>query len=73
MPGNGSVNTNRGNTRRETLFYVVCAEQKDGDVGSVLPGNAVVNTHPQQWETVFSVGSLQRSFLKKRTALRVQF
>jgi hypothetical protein len=31
---------------------------------SLLPGNAAVNMHPQQWETVFSVRSMQRSYLK---------
>jgi hypothetical protein len=30
----------------------------------MLPRNAAVNMHPQQWETVFSVGSVQRSYLK---------
>jgi hypothetical protein len=33
-------------------------------VGNVSPGNAAVNMHPQQWETVFSVGFVQRSYLK---------
>jgi hypothetical protein len=32
----------------------------------MLPGNAAVNMHPQQWETVFSVGSEQKSYLKRR-------
>jgi hypothetical protein len=31
---------------------------------SVLPGNAAVNMHPQQWEMVFYMGSMQRSYLK---------
>jgi hypothetical protein len=31
---------------------------------NALPGNAAVNMHPQQWETVFLVGSVQRSYLK---------
>jgi hypothetical protein len=35
-----------------------------GAVGSLLPGNADVNMRPQQWETVFSMGSVQRSYLK---------
>jgi hypothetical protein len=59
-PGNTSVKKNRG----ETLFYAVRAEQKHGNIGSLLPGNAAVNLHPHQWETVFSVGSVQRSYLK---------
>jgi hypothetical protein len=69
LPGNRFVNTTTGNNRRETVFYAVRAEQKHGDIGSLLPGNAAVNMHPQQWEKVFSVGSVQRSYLKK-TALR---
>jgi hypothetical protein len=32
-------------------------------MGSLLPGNADVNMRPSQWE-VFSVGSVQRSYLK---------
>jgi hypothetical protein len=43
---------------------VIRAEQKLGDIGSLLPCNAAVNMHPQQWEMVFSVGSVQRSYLK---------
>jgi hypothetical protein len=31
-----------------------------------LIGNAAVNMHAQQWETVFSVGSVQRSYLKNK-------
>jgi hypothetical protein len=27
--------------------------------------------HPQQWERVFSFGSMQRNYLKKQTALQV--
>jgi hypothetical protein len=27
-----------------------------------LSGNAAVNMHPQQWETMFSVESMQRSY-----------
>jgi hypothetical protein len=30
----------------------------------LLPGNAAVNINPQQWEPVFSVESVQRSYLK---------
>jgi hypothetical protein len=57
---NGSINLNSN----ETVFYAVRAEQEQGDVGSVLSGNAAVNMHPQQCETVFSVVSVQRSYLK---------
>jgi hypothetical protein len=64
LPGNSSVNTKRGNNRRETVFYVVRAKQKTVSMGSLLPGKAAVNMHPQQWETVFSVGSVQRSSFK---------
>jgi hypothetical protein len=64
LPGNSSVNINRGNNRRETVFYAVRAEQKHGDIGSLFRGNAAVNMHPQQWETVFSERSVQRSYLK---------
>jgi hypothetical protein len=64
LPGNSFVNTNTGNNRRETVFCAVRAEQKHGAIGSLLPGNAAVNMHPQKWETVFSVGSAQRSYLK---------
>jgi hypothetical protein len=42
---------------------VVRAEKKHGDIESLLPGKAAVNMHPQQWETVFSVGYVQRSYL----------
>jgi hypothetical protein len=64
LPGNGSVNTNTFNNRRETIFYVVRAEQKHGDIGSVLLGNAAVDMHPQQWGKVFSVSYVHRSYLK---------
>jgi hypothetical protein len=57
---NDTVNLNN----RETVFYAVRAEQKHGYIGSLLSHNAAVNMHPQQWETVFSVGSVQRSYLK---------
>jgi hypothetical protein len=33
-------------------------------MGSLLPGNAALNMHPQQWEMVFSMESVQRSYLK---------
>jgi hypothetical protein len=55
LPLNSSVNTNRGNNRRVNVFYAICAEQKYGDIGSVLPGNAAVNMHQQQLDIVFSV------------------
>jgi hypothetical protein len=45
------------------------APSKGTDIGSLLPSNAAVNMHPQQWETVFSVGSVQRSYLKKTAPL----
>jgi hypothetical protein len=48
LPGNSSVNTNKGNNRRKTVFYEVRAEKEHGDIGSLLPGNAAVNMHPQQ-------------------------
>jgi hypothetical protein len=64
LPGNSSVKTKTGNNRRETVFYALRAEQKHGAIGSLLSGNAAINMHPQQWETVFSVGSVQRSCLK---------
>jgi hypothetical protein len=41
------------NNRKETVFYAVRAGQKDADMGSLLPCNAALNMHPQQWETVF--------------------
>jgi hypothetical protein len=63
LPGNSFVNTNTGNSIRETVFYAIRAEQKHGAIGSLFPGNADVNMHPRRWETVFSVGSMQRSYL----------
>jgi hypothetical protein len=56
LSGNSYVNTNTGNNRREIVFYAVGAEQKHGAIAVLLPGNAAVNMHPQQWETVFSLG-----------------
>jgi hypothetical protein len=66
LPSNSFVNTITGNNRRETVFYAVRAEKKQGEIclGSLLPGNAVVNMHIQQWETVFSVEFVQRSYHK---------
>jgi hypothetical protein len=66
LPGNSFLNMNTGNNRRETVFFVVRTEQKDGAMGNLLPGIAAVNTHPQQWEMVFSMGSIQRSYLKDK-------
>jgi hypothetical protein len=72
LPGNNAVNTNKGNNRRgNCVFYAVLAEQNHGDIGSLLSVNAAVNMHIQQWETVFSVGSEQRSYLKN--ARRYEF
>jgi hypothetical protein len=65
LPGENCVNTNTDN-RRGTVFYAVRAEQKHRDIGSLLPGNAALNMHPQEWETVLSVGSVQRSYLKNK-------
>jgi hypothetical protein len=74
LSGNSSVNANRGNNRRETVFSMRFAPSKRTNIyiyiGSLLPGNAAVNMHPQQWETVFSVGSVQRSYLKNKRALQ---
>jgi hypothetical protein len=50
----------------ERLSYAVRAEEKHGDIGSLFPGNAAVNINPQEWETVFSVGSVQRNYLKNK-------
>jgi hypothetical protein len=43
---------------------MIRAEQKHGALGSLLPCNAAVNMHPQHWEMVFSVESVQMSYLK---------
>jgi hypothetical protein len=66
LPSNSFVNTITGNNRRDTVFYAFRAEKKQGDIclGSLLPGNAAVYMHTQQWETVFSVGFVQRSYHK---------
>jgi hypothetical protein len=48
------------------VFYALRAEQKHGDIGSILPGNAAVNMHPQQRETGFSMGPIQRRCLKNK-------
>jgi hypothetical protein len=68
---NGSVSEPRqyGNC----VFYAARAKQKDEDIGSLLPGNAAVNIHPQQWETVFSVGSVKRSYLKIKRRYSFEF
>jgi hypothetical protein len=51
LPGNSSVNTNRGNNRREIVFSMRSAPSKSTDIyiGSLLPDNAAVNMHPRQW------------------------
>jgi hypothetical protein len=46
-------------TKEGKLFSLRSAPSK-----STLPGNAEVKMHPQQWKTVFSVGSVQRSSLE---------
>jgi hypothetical protein len=56
---NGSVN--KPQQQENCVCHAVPAEQEHGDIGSLLPGNAAVNMHPEQWGTVFSVGSVQRS------------
>jgi hypothetical protein len=53
-------------TMGKLCFLCSPREQKHGDIGSLLPGNAAVNMHPQQWKTVFSVGSVQRSYLQNK-------
>jgi hypothetical protein len=60
LPGNSFVNTNTGN-KGNCVFYAICAEQKHGAIRSPFPGNTAINIHPQQWEMVFSAGSVQRS------------
>jgi hypothetical protein len=56
LPGNSSVNTITGNNRREIVFLCGTRQAKQGAVRSLLPGNAAVNMHPQQWETMFFRG-----------------
>jgi hypothetical protein len=63
LPDNSSVYTNTDN-RMENVF--LCGEQKHGAIGSLLPGNVTVNMHPQQYGTVFSVGSVQRNYLNDK-------
>jgi hypothetical protein len=58
--------TEKPQQERENVFYGVRAEQKNGDTGSLSPDNAEVNMLLQQWETVLSVGSVQRSYLKNK-------
>jgi hypothetical protein len=64
LPGNSSINTKRQQQKGNCVFCAVRAEQKHGAIESLLPGNAAVNMHPQQWETVFSVVFVQTSYLK---------
>jgi hypothetical protein len=53
-------------TVRKLCFLCCPRRAKHGDTESLLPGNAAVNMRPQKWETVFSVGSVQRSCLKDK-------
>jgi hypothetical protein len=65
LPDNSSINMNRDNNKRKNVFSMRSAPSKShGDIGSLLPCNAAVNMHPQQWETVFSVGYVEMSYLK---------
>jgi hypothetical protein len=48
------------------VFCAIRTEPNHGNIGSLFPGKAAVNMHPQQWETMFSVESVQRSYLKKK-------
>jgi hypothetical protein len=68
---NGSVNKQQ-QEKENCVFYAVRSKQKHEDIGNMLPGSAAVNMHPQQWETVFSVGSVHRGYLKTNGAT-VQF
>jgi hypothetical protein len=43
---------------------MVRAKQTHGTIGRLLPRNEAVNTQPLQNKTVFSVGSVQRSYLE---------
>jgi hypothetical protein len=73
LSGNSFVNTNTGDNRRETVFCAVRTAQKHGATESVSSGNAAVNMHPQQWETVFSMGSVQMSYLKDEQRYEFSF
>jgi hypothetical protein len=47
-------------------------------VGHALPHRApcqvtAVNMHPQQWETVFCMGSVKRNYLAKINGATIQF
>jgi uncharacterized protein (DUF2132 family) len=39
--------------------YKINCFMRSASSKSTLPGNAAVNKHPQQWDTVFSVGSVK--------------
>jgi hypothetical protein len=50
-------------------MYFLCGPRRakaQGDIGGMLSSNAAVNMHPQRCETEFSVGSVQRSYLKTK-------
>jgi hypothetical protein len=64
---NGSV---KNLSNRETVF--LCSPRR-AKARSLLLGNAAVNMHPQQWETVFTVGSVQRSYLKNKRRYSSEF
>jgi hypothetical protein len=69
LPRNSSVNTNRDNKQNgKCVFYAIRA----GAVGSLSPGNESVNMQ-QQWETVFSWGFVQRSYLKNKRRYEYSF
>jgi hypothetical protein len=40
---------------------------------STLPGNAAANMHPQQWETVFSMGAVQRNYFEDHRRYSIEF
>jgi hypothetical protein len=61
---NNSVN--KPQQQGNCVLSAVGAEKKHGDIGSLLPGKAAVNMHPQQLMTVFSVGSVQKSYFKNK-------
>jgi hypothetical protein len=61
MCKNGQASTVEG----DCYLWSPCVAKRR-DTGCLLPGNAAVNMYPQQWDTVFSVGSVQRSYLKNK-------
>jgi hypothetical protein len=64
--GNSNEKTDTPQQEKGNCFHAFRAEKKHSDIGSLLPGNAAVNMHPEQWETVLSVGSVQRSYLNNK-------